>query len=97
MANSVPRRTATKQRTPDRYARPSAYMRGYNKRWQEAAAQYLAEGPLCVECERQGIVKQAECVDHLRPHRGDVILFWDITNWQSLCKRCHDKKTASGQ
>ncbi|WP_143035082.1 HNH endonuclease [Marininema mesophilum] len=21
-------------------------------------------------------------------------LFWDKDNWQSLCKRCHDRKTA---
>ena len=32
-------------------------------------------------------------VDHIRPHRGDPILFWDESNWQSLCKACHDKKT----
>jgi 5-methylcytosine-specific restriction endonuclease McrA len=24
-------------------------------------------------------------------------LFWDKTNWQALCKRCHDQKTATGQ
>ena len=32
-------------------------------------------------------------VDHIRPHRGDPVLFWDEKNWQSLCKSCHDKKT----
>ena len=26
-------------------------------------------------------------------HRGDQELFWDMTNWQSLCKGCHDQKT----
>ncbi len=25
------------------------------------------------------------------PHRGDRKLFWDSGNWQSLCKKCHDK------
>lgn len=24
---------------------------------------------------------------------GDSKLFWDRTNWQSLCKPCHDRKT----
>ena len=29
------------------------------------------------------------------PHHGDMTLFWDEENWQALCKRCHDAKTAS--
>lgn len=33
-------------------------------------------------------------VDHIIPHRGDMKLFWDEDNWQSLCKHCHDVKTA---
>jgi 5-methylcytosine-specific restriction protein A len=32
-------------------------------------------------------------VDHVVPHRGDAILFWDRANWQSMCKPCHDTKT----
>lgn len=27
------------------------------------------------------------------PHRGDQKLFWDESNWQALCKPCHDRKT----
>jgi 5-methylcytosine-specific restriction protein A len=33
-------------------------------------------------------------VDHKVPHRGDQDLFWDTSNWQSLCKPCHSAKTA---
>ena len=33
-------------------------------------------------------------VDHLVPHRGDRLLFWDASNWQSLCESCHNRKTA---
>lgn len=97
MANTVPRRRADTQRTPERYARPNAYQRGYGKRWQAASKGWLARNPLCVECERQGQIQQAECVDHILPHRGDMTIFWDSDNWQSLCKRCHDRKTASGR
>ena len=32
-------------------------------------------------------------MDHIRPHRGDPVLFWDQTNWQPLCKHHHDVKT----
>ena len=29
-------------------------------------------------------------VDHIRPHNGNLLLFWDEGNLQALCKRCHD-------
>lgn len=35
----------------------------------------------------------ATVVDHIIPHRGDQKLFWDRSNWQALCKSCHDSKT----
>ena len=37
----------------------------------------------------------ATIVDHIVPHKGDLALFYDQTNWQSLCKRHHDIKTAA--
>jgi 5-methylcytosine-specific restriction protein A len=33
-------------------------------------------------------------VDHIIPHKGNMNLFWDKRNWQSMCGRCHSKKTA---
>jgi len=29
-------------------------------------------------------------VDHIKPHKGNLALFWDEANLQSLCKKCHD-------
>jgi len=78
------------------YARESAAARGYNKRWQSARRRYLQLHPLCVECERKGHVIPATVVDHIIPHRGDETLFWDESNWQALCKKCHDRKTGKG-
>lgn len=43
----------------------------------------------------EGQLTEAKVVDHIKPHRGDKELFWDSTNWQSLCKRHHDIKTAT--
>lgn len=40
-------------------------------------------------CERDGRVKAATCVDHIKPHRGDHDLMWDQANWESLCTHCH--------
>ena len=55
--------------------------------------QYLATHPLCVKCMSVGRYTKATVVDHIKPHRGDSVLFWDRDNWQALCKRCHDRKT----
>lgn len=88
--------------------RGSAHERGYTSRWQKAAAGWLKAHPLCAECEAKGIVEAGEVVDHKIPHRlkeaidsGDERriaearrLFWDDSNWQTLSKACHDRKTA---
>ena len=78
--------------TQDR--RPSAARRGYGPRWQRASKQFRKENPLCAECGRYGITRQADCVDHIVPHKGDMKLFWDRSNWESLCFNCHNRKTA---
>ena len=74
--------------------RPSAAQRGYDSRWRRARARYLAEHPLCASCLAEGRVTAATVVDHVMAHGGDPVLFWDEGNWQGLCKRCHDSKTA---
>lgn len=71
----------------------SAATRGYNSRWSKARKAYLSEHPLCAECLRRGKYTEATVVDHIKPHRGNQELFWDKSNWQSLCKPCHDRKT----
>lgn len=73
--------------------RPSSSERGYGSRWRKASKYYLQKNPLCKQCEREGNLTRAEVVDHIIPHRGDKVLFWDESNWQALCKRCHDRKT----
>ena len=83
------------QRSPDH--RPSAAARGYGSRWQKARARFLASHPLCVTCQAAGRVVAATVVDHKIPHRGDQDIFWQVSNWQSLCQYCHNKKSARGQ
>lgn len=63
-------------------------------RWKDRKAAFLRRNPLCAECGRFGVVRGAEVVDHVVPHRGDLALFWDEGNWQPLCARCHNEKTA---
>lgn len=63
-------------------------------RWKAARKAFLVLHPLCVECEQQGRLRPATVVDHIKPHRGDVGLFWDRSNWQALCTQHHNLKTA---
>ena len=72
-----------------------AKARGYDSRWQRERLAFLAAHPLCVECQKRGVYTKATVVDHIIPHRGDRVLFWDRDNWQALCKQCHDKKTGT--
>lgn len=65
----------------------------YSGRWRKMSKAYLQSHPLCAECMKKGKYTKATVVDHIIPHRGDQKLFWDQSNWQSLCKPCHDRKT----
>jgi 5-methylcytosine-specific restriction protein A len=62
--------------------------------WRAARKRYLTVHPLCAECERVGRFTVATVVDHVIPHKGHPDLFWNESNWQALCKPCHDRKTA---
>lgn len=84
-------RTGTAKRAPDN--RPNFRQRGYDSRWDKARLVWLAEHPICAECERNGLVVAGYAVDHITPHRGDQGLFWDQSNWQTLCRRCHAVKS----
>ncbi len=72
--------------------RPSLYDRNA---WRRARKHWLATHPLCAECKRQGRITAATTVDHIKPHRGNLQLFWDPENWQALCDECHGKKSAA--
>lgn len=77
--------------------RGSSTERGYGYRWQKASKAYLAAHPLCqcADCdEGRKRLLPATVVDHRIPHRGDMALFWDSSNWQAMSKPCHDAKTA---
>ena len=76
-------------------ARASSSERGYTHRWQMERRAFLLRHPVCVECERHGVFEMAKVVDHIIPHKGDMELFWRVSNWQALCVTCHNVKTAS--
>ena len=77
--------------------RPSARQRGYTTEWEKARAAYLVEHPLCAMCEARGVYTSAKVVDHITPHKGDPVLFWDQANWQSLCTPHHNRDKQSAE
>lgn len=62
----------------------------YGHQWRRSRAYYLSQHPMCA---MSGCDQPSNEVDHIRPHKGDLRLFWDSTNWQALCKACHSRKT----
>lgn len=74
--------------------RENAAARGYGHKWREAREGYLRAHPLCASCSTDAVPVMATVVDHIIPHKGDRALFWQRSNWQGLCKPCHDRKTA---
>lgn len=64
----------------------------YNsKSWFRLRHHQLQSQPLCVMCDALGKLTPATVVDHITPHKGDLQLFSDPANLQSVCKPCHDK------
>jgi 5-methylcytosine-specific restriction endonuclease McrA len=70
------------------------YVRFYaSKRWRSLRNYYISMNPLCEECERNGFITPGQDVDHIKPMRlGGAMTSLD--NLQTLCKSCHNRKTA---
>lgn len=109
MANKPPRpcrKPGCPNLTRDGYCpdhKPKPARRGASENWhwmyntplwrEELRPNQLLREPFCRECARHGQRTRAQVVDHITPHRGDMALFRDPANHQSLCKHCHDAKT----
>ena len=58
--------------------------------WKRLRLAQLTRDPLCVYCDAMGRVVMAGVVDHIKPHKGDEIKFYNPDNLQSMCKQHHD-------
>ena len=78
--------------TDQRSNEAKAWRKLYNTaRWKRIRLLQLNAEPLCQFCKRSEDIVIADVVDHITPHKGDVYLFFDANNLQSLCYPCHDK------
>jgi 5-methylcytosine-specific restriction protein A len=74
-----------------RSAEAAEYRKMYRTaQWQDIRRRRLTIEPLCRICAAKGLTIAASVCDHIKPHRGDVALFFDFNNTQSLCAPCHD-------
>ena len=64
-----------------------------NKKWATLRVHILHTYPLCLRCKYYGYLKEAVDVDHIQAHKGNVDLFYSISNLQTLCRSCHSWKT----
>lgn len=60
--------------------------------WLRLRAAFLAEHPLCADCERAGRVTAAEHVHHLKERKDHPELALDWDNLEALCQPCHNGK-----
>jgi len=74
-----------------RSAQAAQYRQWYSSRqWRALRAAQFRREPHCRFCRAMGRATLATIVDHARPHRGDLGLFFDPENLVSLCKPHHD-------
>lgn len=50
---------------------------------------------MCVRCRDQGVMRQAQMVDHIKPIKTHWQLRLSLSNLQSLCFSCHNYKTSN--
>jgi len=63
--------------------------------WRKGRLLFLAQNPLCQRCQARGEITAANVVNHIVPHKGDLVLFFASSNWEATCKPCHDRDIQS--
>jgi 5-methylcytosine-specific restriction protein A len=72
----------------------------HTQAWRKLRASVLADNPLCVHCQKDGITTLANVCDHIKNVASGKTaeererLMWDRNNLQGLCTQCHNKKSA---
>jgi 5-methylcytosine-specific restriction protein A len=84
----------------DKWRTPEAaeYRKLYNgKAWRMLREQVLLRDGYRCQHKTCGVILQrgrtspnSAVVHHIKAHKGDNDLFYDVVNLQSVCKRCHD-------
>lgn len=94
----VTRGRCPKHRRQYEQQRPNADVRTWyhTARWRALRAVVLLEEPYCPDCRDDGRRVLTTDADHIVPHRGDPLLFWNRQNLQAKCHAHHSRKTGHG-
>lgn len=76
------------------YQREASDPRYHTPRWTQLSKRWRIAHPLCEEYKRKGVIKPAQCVDHIIP-APICEDFFDERNLQSLCSECNMLKGIS--
>lgn len=94
------RADAMRARDAARRAAENSLRGEYNKkRWRQLRLEILErDGWMCAGCAVPHLLvgkapaPTSAVVDHIEPHRGNLALFFDPENLQSVCKAYHDSE-----
>lgn len=74
----------------------------YTRRWKELRKEVWLRDEF--RCQQTGILLvgkypagNSPVADHIKPHRGDPELFWDMANVQTVSKEYHDREKQRGE
>lgn len=66
-------------------------------RWKKVRWSVLARDLFrCKMCHHIEDPAKLVC-DHIKPHRGDELMFWDGSNLQTLCAKCHSSRKQAAE
>ena len=82
----------TIERSQGKYVRERSASPYHSRKWTTLARAFLQDHPLCEECKKNGILKAAQCVDHITPYPICKDSFFDRRNLQALCFDCNNIK-----
>lgn len=68
-----------------------------SKAWRKLRNAFIQEHPTCVRCEKRGIIREGQMVDHIIAISDDPSLSLDWNNLQTLCFFHHRHKTGEDQ
>ena len=87
-------RETAKRKHYNKFQRDPVVVKWLNSaRYRTRRKAHLEKNPLCVECQQKGKIRKGAILDHIIPHKGNSELFWDESNWQTMCWSCHSSKT----
>lgn len=82
----------------DRYKRNSQAKAFYNSNEWKIARRFILnrDAHLCQECLKQGRITKADTVHHIIELNQDWSKRLEITNLESICRKCHNKHKRKG-